>query len=135
MYMSVKQAAEKWGISDRRVRILCSEEKISGVIRDGRSWKIPEAVKKPEDGRYKSSESLLESVIKQIHYLVLADKKEDRGIYRKVPVRIMGAKHDPAQPYLIQPKMEQLLENYSNSTETLAERGVTAANCFVYKIE
>ena len=36
MYMSVKQAAEKWGISDRRVRILCSEGKIPGVIREGR---------------------------------------------------------------------------------------------------
>ena len=31
-----------------------------------------------------------ESVIKQIHYLVLADKKEDRGIYRRIPVYIMG---------------------------------------------
>ncbi|MCU9935357.1 hypothetical protein [Mycoplasmopsis cynos] len=32
-----------------------------------------------------------EGIIKQIHYLVLADKKDDRGIYRRVPVRIMGA--------------------------------------------
>lgn len=45
MYMTVKQAAEKWGISDRRVRILCSEGKIPGVTRDGRSWKIPADVK------------------------------------------------------------------------------------------
>ena len=37
MYMTVKQVAEKWGISDRRVRILCAEDKISGVIREGRS--------------------------------------------------------------------------------------------------
>ncbi len=28
MYMTVKQAAEKWGITDRRVRILCSEGEI-----------------------------------------------------------------------------------------------------------
>ena len=41
MYISVKQASEKWGISDRRVRILCSEGRIPGVIREGRSWKIP----------------------------------------------------------------------------------------------
>lgn len=60
---------------------------------------------------------LSESVIKQIHYLVLADKKEDRGVYRRVPVRIMGAKHEPVQPYLIQPKMERLLEDYRNNTE------------------
>lgn len=36
---------------------------------------------------------LSERIIKQIHYLVLADKREDRGVYRRVPVRIMGAKH------------------------------------------
>lgn len=212
MYMSVKQAAEKWGISDRRVRILCSEGKVPGVIREGRSYRIPAEAKKPEDGRYKSSESLLESIdrkkaeldarrpltegeverlteqfvveytynsnaiegntltlretdmvlrgltidqkplkdhmeavghkeafdfvqdlvkdqlplsesiIKQIHYLVLADKKDDRGVYRRVPVRIMGAKHEPVQPYLIQPKMEQLLEDYRNSTEHMIPR-------------
>ena len=57
MYISVKQAAEKWELSDRRVRILCSEGKIPGVIREGRSWKIPEEAKKPEDGRYRSAES------------------------------------------------------------------------------
>lgn len=207
MYISVKQAAEKWNISDRRVRVLCSEGRIPGVIREERSWKIPETAKKPEDGRYKTTESLLtiidnkkkeldskrpltqgeierlteefiveytynsnaiegntltlretdmvlrgltidkkplkdhmeavghkeafdfvrdwvkdnvpisESIIKQIHYLVLADKKEDRGVYRRVPVRIMGAKHEPVQPYLIQPQMEQLLEKYRNSIE------------------
>ena len=50
---------------------------------------------------------LSESIIKQIHYLVLADKREDRGVYRRVPVRIMGAENEPVQPYLIQPKMEQ----------------------------
>ena len=59
MYMTVKQAAVKWGISDRRVRILCSEGKISGVTREGRSWKIPADARKPEDGRYKRAENLL----------------------------------------------------------------------------
>lgn len=62
--------------------------------------------------------------IKQIHYLVLADKKDDRGVYRKIPVKIMGAKHEPVQPYLIQPKMEQLLEFYNNSTEHIIPRHV-----------
>ena len=59
MYMTVKQAAEKWGISDRRVRILCAEGKILGVTREGRSWMIPAEAKKPEDGRFKATESLL----------------------------------------------------------------------------
>ena len=45
--------------------------------------------------------AFIEIIIKQIHYLVLADKREDRGIYRRVPVKIMGAKHEPVQPYWI----------------------------------
>ncbi|EOS30650.1 hypothetical protein C807_02191 [Lachnospiraceae bacterium 28-4] len=65
---------------------------------------------------------LSESIIKQIHYLVLADKREDRGVYRRVPVRIMGAKHEPVQPYLIQPAMERLLEDYRNSTDHMIPR-------------
>lgn len=63
-----------------------------------------------------------ESIIKQIHYLVLADKRDDRGVYRRVPVRIMGAKHEPAQPYLIQPEMERRLEDYRNSTGHIITR-------------
>ena len=34
----------------------------------------------------------------------------------------MGAKHEPAQPYLIQPEMEQLLETYRNSTDHIIPR-------------
>ena len=212
MYLTVKEIAEKWGISERRVRILCSEGKIEGAVHEGRKWKIPSDAVKPEDGRYKSNQSLIdiidkkkadldkkrpltegevqrlteefiveytynsnaiegntltlretdmvlrgltidkkplkdhmeavghkeafdfvselvknnaaitESVIKQIHYLVLADKKDDRGVYRKVPVRIMGAKHEPVQPYLIAPRMEQLLEQYYNNTEHIVTK-------------
>lgn len=62
MYMTVRQTAEKWGILDRRVRILCAEGKIPGVIREGCSWKIPEEAEKSEDGRYRSAESLLEMI-------------------------------------------------------------------------
>ena len=212
MFMTVKQAAEKWGISDRRVRNLCAAGKIPGAYQEGRGWKIPKDATKPADGRYKSTASLLEMidqkkkeldtrrpltegevarlteeftveytynsnaiegntltlretdmvlrgltidqkplkdhmeavghkeafdfvrelvqdnvpmserVIQQIHYLVLADKKADRGIYRRVPVRIMGAQHEPVQPYLIQPRMEQLICSYAESTEHIVTR-------------
>lgn len=212
MYITVKQAAEKWGISDRRVRVLCSEGKIPGAYQEGRSWKIPHDAAKPTDGRYKTKESLIpiieekleelnkrrpltegelerlneeflteyiynsnaiegntltlretdmvlrgltidqkslkehlevighkeafdfvtelvkekceinERVIKQIHYLVLADKKDDRGVYRRVPVRIMGAAHETAQPYLIVTKLEELLRNYLASEEHIVTK-------------
>lgn len=212
MFLTVKQASEKGGISDRRIRVLCSEGKIPGAYLEGRGWKIPVDAKKPDDGRYKSKESLLaqidrkkaeldsrrpltagevarlneefiveytynsnaiegntltlretdlvlrgltidrkplkdhmeavghkeafdfvselvkdnvpisEGIIKQIHYLVLADKREDRGVYRRIPVRIMGARHEPVQPYLIEPKMEQLLYDFAASTEHIVTK-------------
>lgn len=50
MYITVKEAAAKWSISDRRVRVLCEEGKITGAFRKGRSWQIPCDAKKPEDG-------------------------------------------------------------------------------------
>ena len=212
MYMTVKEASAKWGISDRRIRVLCSEGKIPGAYQEGRGWKIPIDAEKPADGRFRSKENILaqidrkkkeldcrrpltegelerlneeftveytynsnsiegnartlretdlvlrgltidqkplkdhmeavghkeafdyvrelvkekapltESIIKQVHYLVLADKKDDRGVYRRVPVRIMGAHHDPAQPYLIEPRMEQLLLDYAASEEHIVPK-------------
>ena len=212
MYMTVKEATEKWNISDRRIRVLCSEGKIPGAYQEGRGWKIPTHAEKPADGRFKSKESVLsqidrkkkeldgrrpltegelerlneeftveftynsnaiegnaltlretdlvlrgltidqkplkdhmeavghkeafefvrelvkenaplaESVIKQIHYLVLADKKDDRGVYRRVPIRILGAHHEPVQPYLIEPKMEQLLLDYTASEDHIVTK-------------
>ncbi len=212
IFITVKETAVKWGISDRRIRVLCSEGKIAGAYQDGRAWKIPIDAQKPADKRYKSSVSLLEmidkkkleldtrrpltegeverlmeefvveytynsnaiegntltlretdmvlrgltidkkplkdhieavghkdafdfvselvkdnvplteGVIKQIHFLVLADKKDDRGVYRRVPVRIMGARHEPAQPYLIMPKMEQLLIGFAESSEHIVTK-------------
>ena len=50
-YMKVSKAAEKWGISTRRVRVLCAEGKIPGVIRKGNLYMIPETAQKPLDGR------------------------------------------------------------------------------------
>lgn len=70
----------------------------------------------------KENAPLTESIIKQIHYLVLADKKDDRGVYRRVPVCIMGAHHEPVQPYLIKPKMEQLLQEYSASGDHIVTK-------------
>ncbi|MFA7019657.1 MAG: hypothetical protein WC239_11805, partial [Sphaerochaetaceae bacterium] len=67
--MSVKQAAENWGISDRRIRVLCSEGKITGAYQEGRGWKIPIDAIKPTDGRYKTTESLLDIIERKMNEL------------------------------------------------------------------
>ena len=53
MAITTKQAAEKWGISDRRVRNLCSSGKILGATLLGKEWSIPDNAKKPDDLRKK----------------------------------------------------------------------------------
>lgn len=53
-YMSAPQAAEKWGISERRVQILCKENRIPGASKLGYMWLIPKDAEKPVDGRRKS---------------------------------------------------------------------------------
>ena len=209
-YISVRQAAQKWGISDRRVRVLCEQGRIAGARKEGRSYLIPSEALKPADGRrlrgrlvsqefaalFARIDSLKEEldrrrplttgevkrlqdeflveftynsnaiegntltlgetamvlegitvdgkplkdhleavghrdafryvqqlvtvkapfserVIKEIHSLVLLDKPEDRGVYRRIPVRIVGAHHEPPQPYLVPVQMERLVADFA----------------------
>ncbi len=53
-YITIKEAAEKWGISTRRVTTLCHEGRIKGVAKFGASFAIPVDSEKPEDLRIKS---------------------------------------------------------------------------------
>ncbi len=210
-YIKVSQAAEKWGLSARRVRVLCKENKIEGVIRKGNLYMIPENAQKPADGRKKSSrqtislerieqlkseldlcrpltqgelerlneefmieftynsnaiegntltlqetamvlegitidqkplkdhleavghkdaflyvqdivsskKTLTEFVIKSLHSLVLMNRPEDKGVYRRIPVRIMGAYTEPVQPYMIEPKISELLTENEKRKSTM----------------
>jgi len=216
-YITVKQASERWGISDRRVRVLCAEGRIGGVIKEGRSYLIPADALKPIDGRslrgkeipeqyaalfasvdemkaelnrrrpltggelkrlqdeflveftYNSNAiegntltlqetalvlegvtidkkplkdhleavghrdaflyvvslisdkiPIAERIIREIHSLVLINRPEDKGVYRRIPVKIMGAHHEPPQPYLVPVQMERLISDLSgNSRHTI----------------
>ena len=215
-YIKVSEAAEKWGISARRVRLLCEQGRIAGVERKGNLYMIPDDAVQPVDARTyakstvrKSYSPLLEQIdalkkqldscrpltpaeveairevflvehtynsnaiegntltlqetalvlqgitidrkplkdhleavgykeafqyveelakqdkqltdfeIKSIHSLVLADRPEDKGTFRRVNVRIAGAMTEPVQPYMIEPKIEELLEDYKNWAQTM----------------
>ena len=53
-YISVKEAAEKWGLSTRRIQILCTGGRINGAGRIGNMWVIPKDAEKPKDARIRS---------------------------------------------------------------------------------
>ena len=57
----------------------------------------------------KDKTALGEYTIKGIHSLVLIDRPEDKGVFRRIPVRIMGAFHEPPQPYMVEPMINDLL--------------------------
>jgi excisionase family DNA binding protein len=217
-YITVKQASERWGVSDRRIRVLCAQGRIEGVVREGRSYLIPADALKPVDGRnlrgkdipeqyvalfasidemkaeldrrrpltsgelqrlqdeflieftYNSnaiegntltlqetalvlegltidqkplkdhleavghrdafhyvvslvskSVPISERIIREIHALVLINRPEDKGLYRRIPVKIMGAHHEPPQPYLVPVQMEQLVEDLSPNKRHIIE--------------
>ena len=50
-YMSAREAADKWGISQRRVAVLCSEKRIDNASMVGNMWIIPTDAVKPIDAR------------------------------------------------------------------------------------
>lgn len=53
-YITIKEAAQKWNLSVRRVQDMCKENLIPGVERFGHSWAIPADAQKPQDGRIKT---------------------------------------------------------------------------------
>lgn len=54
-YLTVKQFSEKWGITERRIINLCRENRITGAVKNGMVWMIPEDTIKPSDKRNKVS--------------------------------------------------------------------------------
>ena len=53
-YLSTTQAAERFGLSARRVALLCEQGRIDGAQKAGNNWIIPEIAEKPSDARVKS---------------------------------------------------------------------------------
>lgn len=50
-YITARQAAKRWNISQRRVQILCTENRIKGTFKLGEAWAIPDSAEKPQDIR------------------------------------------------------------------------------------
>lgn len=53
-YMTIQEAADKWGVSDRRIQVLCNSNRLPGAVKFGRQWAIPADAEKPVDARIKS---------------------------------------------------------------------------------
>jgi excisionase family DNA binding protein len=59
-YITIQEAAEKWGITSRRIQVLCAQGRLEGAVKFGRQWAIPANLKKPEDARIKNGKYMKE---------------------------------------------------------------------------
>lgn len=57
-FLSINQIANKWNISERRVRVLCANNQIPGAKKASKSWLIPQDATKPVDKRTIKSEAV-----------------------------------------------------------------------------
>ena len=80
-FVSVKELAESWGISERTVRNYCAEGKIDGAIRIGKSWAIPDDARRPERS---SGESLPNDLLGRLRAEQAASIRG--GIYHKIQI-------------------------------------------------
>ena len=55
-YLSIRETAKKWGLSPRRVQVLCATDRIPGAFRVGNVWAIPVDAEKPNDARIKTGQ-------------------------------------------------------------------------------
>jgi len=51
-FLTTNQAAQLWGISARRVALLCEKGRIKGATKAGKTWLLPIDAEKPIDKRF-----------------------------------------------------------------------------------
>lgn len=66
-YMTIQEASKRWGITSRRIQVLCAESRIDGAVKFGRQWAIPVITEKPMDARLKTGKY----------------KKNQKGVYNE----------------------------------------------------
>ena len=90
-YKTIRQVADEWGVTVRRVQMLCNDGKIPGAIKYGKSWILPVDVVRPFDkrslkGRRKDnalSEKAKSEAIHQMNQMFLLNMQDRdlRGLY------------------------------------------------------
>lgn len=55
-FITTTEAGKKWGLSSRRIGVLCSEGRIAGVQKVANTWLIPEDAERPTDARIRSGQ-------------------------------------------------------------------------------
>lgn len=83
-YISVAEAAKKWGVSERSVRNYCAEGRVDGAALVGKAWTLPESAEKPQRANKRKEQPVMLADI-------LRREKESKysgGIYHKTQIEL-----------------------------------------------
>lgn len=83
-YLTVKQVAEKWNISERSVRNYCKNGRIMGAVIKGKHWIIPDDVEKPK--RKIRAGKLPNTILERLK--LEKESKMPGGIYHKIQIEL-----------------------------------------------
>ena len=83
-YISVSQAAEKWGVSERSIRNYCQQGRIVGAVLNGHLWLIPENAVKPD--RKKRRGKVPDDLLSRLR--IEKEAGMTGGIYHKIQVEL-----------------------------------------------
>jgi hypothetical protein len=84
VYMSVKEASLKWGVSEALVRRYCSQGRIEGTLNEQGSWRIPIKAKRP--GRVVQTQEPVSPFVQKL--LKQKEKHIRNGIYSYIQINL-----------------------------------------------
>lgn len=129
-YITSKEAAEKWGVSERMVRIYCVQERIPNAYQEFEIWYIPENASKPTRKKKEAPPlpKLLKILIKQ------RDGKMYRGLYEYLQINMVYSNGRMASNRLTRDQIEVLYKTdriFTNRESIKANDIIEARNHFL----
>lgn len=109
-YISIKEAALKWDVSDRMVRKYCTDGKVKGARYENKTWYIPSSITKPA-GKSKAhnpvhKEVVLTTLSKRLQYE--QSKNNHYGIYEYLQVNLTYSSNRLASNRLTREQVTEL---------------------------
>ena len=111
-FCSVRETAEKWGVSERFVRKLCKEGRIENAIWDEKTWLIPSGIEKPERKKYerKTGEIALNPDLSEYAKRIVRQriKNNHYGIYEYIQLNLTYSSNRMASNRLTRNEVEEI---------------------------
>ena len=112
-YLSVKEAAEMWNISERMVRKYCEQDRIEGLIQAGNIWVIPASAKRPTEIKVVEEKPLTAFAKREVYQ---RSKNNHYGIYKYIQVNLTYSSNRMASNRLTRNEVEEVYRTNKIST-------------------